>query len=292
MDTNRLHQFKVVAETGNLRKAAELLHISHAGLFKSLRALESELGLELTTRDGRGIKITREGWKVYREIMPLLEAERRLKDAAASQRHPALPLVRLATFEVFSTYLAPLLTRALGTDKEIVFRELIPGKIEQSLVENRADLGVSYMAVPHADLDHIEVNRIEMGIFTGPAADFDTRDFAGIPFIVPLDPIEGSPTKARGLDGWPEDIHRRRIAYRVDLMETALALARQGQGAVYLPEFVAGLHNRVARPEFQLKRIKGPAGLPNRFPIYLIKPRTMNEDKAVRRVASLLRSLR
>ena len=65
METNRLKQFCTVKETGNLRKAANLLGISHSGLSKSMKALEEELGFPLFQSNGRGIVVTDEGLKLY-----------------------------------------------------------------------------------------------------------------------------------------------------------------------------------------------------------------------------------
>jgi DNA-binding transcriptional LysR family regulator len=40
MDTNRLRYFLVVCETGSVRKAADLLHVSPAALSKAIKILE------------------------------------------------------------------------------------------------------------------------------------------------------------------------------------------------------------------------------------------------------------
>ncbi len=61
MDTDKLKHLKVLIETKNIRKAAEILNMSHPGLSKSIKSLETELGVELITKDGRGIRLTDEG---------------------------------------------------------------------------------------------------------------------------------------------------------------------------------------------------------------------------------------
>ena len=57
METNRLRQFCTVVETGSFRKAADILGISHSGLFKSIKTLEEEVGFVLFLPSGRGIVV-------------------------------------------------------------------------------------------------------------------------------------------------------------------------------------------------------------------------------------------
>src|SRR5947208_568960 len=114
MDTNRLRNFRVLSELGNLREAAAHLGMTHPGLAKSIRTLEVELGVKLVTKDGRGIRITVAGKKLLLSMQHCLEAEERLLAAASGLNVRQDQVVRLGTFEVFSTYLSPLLSRAFG----------------------------------------------------------------------------------------------------------------------------------------------------------------------------------
>lgn len=61
MTLKQLSYFLKIAETGNLTKAAQLLHMSQPPLSYQLKALEDELGVELFTRDARNMHITNEG---------------------------------------------------------------------------------------------------------------------------------------------------------------------------------------------------------------------------------------
>ena len=73
METNRIRQFCVVAETENIRKASELLGITHGGLSKSLQVLEREYGKKLLLPQGRGIALTDEGIAFYKRALLFLE---------------------------------------------------------------------------------------------------------------------------------------------------------------------------------------------------------------------------
>jgi len=66
MDVNHLRSFLALAETGNLTRAAERLNYAPSSVSAHLRAIETELGIELTERAGRGIALT----AAARDFMP------------------------------------------------------------------------------------------------------------------------------------------------------------------------------------------------------------------------------
>jgi DNA-binding transcriptional LysR family regulator len=291
MDTNKLLHFQVVARTANLREAATHLRMTHPGLAKSIRGLEAELGVELLTRDGRGIKVTSAGRRLLAAMQECLDAENRLLGAARGIFDTQRQRVRLGTFEVFSTWLSPALAHALGDDCQLVFNELIPGQLEQALVTGEIDYGITYLAIPTAQLDHIEVTRIQMGLFAcGPILSLGER-FADVPFVVPQSRVEGTPTRVRGLDGWPDDRIPRNVRYSVSLMETALALLRDGLAAAYLPRFVVEIHNRYVGPRYALKEMQLPARIAAAQPVYAVKSKTQKEDRRFRALCRVLRAL-
>lgn len=291
MDTNKLLHFRTVAQSGTLREAATHLRMTHPGLAKSIRSLEVELGVELLTRDGRGIKVTSAGKRLLDAMQGCLDAESRLVNSARGIAQVQRSQVRIGSFEVFSTWLSPALVQALGEDCRIEFNELIPGKLEEALLAGAVDYGITYVAIPTAQLECVEVTRIRMGIFAAePLARLGGR-FADIPFVVPLSRVEGTPTRVRGLDGWPDDRVPRNVKYWVTLMETAMALLREGLAAAYLPRFVVELHNRFMQPRFCLKELPLPARIAVCQPVYAVKSRLREEDQRFRAICRVLRGL-
>ena len=51
---NTLRAFAVVAETGSLSKAGDVLNVTHAAVSQQIRNLETRLGVPLVRREGRG----------------------------------------------------------------------------------------------------------------------------------------------------------------------------------------------------------------------------------------------
>jgi len=56
-----LRAFEATARAGSLTKAAESLHVTHGAISHQIKSLESDLGVLLVERAGRGIRLTDEG---------------------------------------------------------------------------------------------------------------------------------------------------------------------------------------------------------------------------------------
>ncbi len=287
METNRLHQFYTLYQTGNLRKAAELLGISHSGLSKSMTTLEREISVTLFIQSGRGIAFTDQGHELAQNIPHFLDGLDRLIAPCFSHEKQVL---RIGSFEVFTTYFAKLMG-PLFDDYDLDFHELVPGKMEKALLNREIDLAITYEPIPIPGVEHLKVTEIEMGAFVKKGA-FPRMDILDIPFAAPLIPVEGAPTGIKGLDSWPDHKYKREITFRVDLMETAISLARNGNCAVFLPTFVVRLHNELVKEEFHLVRKATPAKMKAvKRKVYIVKRESTLEDSIVKKIAKHLRSL-
>jgi len=61
MELRDIEYFAVVAEHGNLRRAAESLGLSQPALSKSLRRLEKSMAAKLVKRTPKGVELTAVG---------------------------------------------------------------------------------------------------------------------------------------------------------------------------------------------------------------------------------------
>jgi LysR family glycine cleavage system transcriptional activator len=69
---NTLNAFRAVAELGNLRKAAERLHLTHSAVSQQIRGLEEGLGFELFDRRGRRVALNAAGAALLRSVQVAL----------------------------------------------------------------------------------------------------------------------------------------------------------------------------------------------------------------------------
>ena len=124
-------------------------------------------------------------------------------------RSRSLEITRIGTFEVFSTYFLGKALKSYAMDFQFELRELIPGELEQALKENLVDLGLTYLPIPTAGIEHLKVGQVHMKIFGHKT--YEKLPFEKLPFAIPISPVSGSPTKVQGLDGWPDDKVARSI---------------------------------------------------------------------------------
>lgn len=68
MELTQLTYFLTVAQMQHMTRAAEALHIAQPALTKSVQRLESELGVPLIARKGRGIALTPYGQRLADEL--------------------------------------------------------------------------------------------------------------------------------------------------------------------------------------------------------------------------------
>ncbi len=286
MDTNRLRQFCTVVEAQALRKASDVLNISHSGLSKSMKVLESDLGKDLFTPDGRGIRVTEFGLKVYEQAKLLLSAEEQFSSTIRGTK-PQTRGISIGTFEVFSTYFLGEMFEKDFRGFELDIKELVPGHLEDAIASYIVDVGITYIPIPHPELDFLRVCSVDMGIF-GIASVFQEYPWQDLPFCAPSIPVHGSPTNVKGLDGWPEATYPREVSYRVDMMETGLELCRRGVGVMYLPTFIAKLHNRFVYEKYKLDQLSAPFKVEKRD-VFIVKRKSTVESHHIKVIAKNLR---
>ncbi|MGZ3775782.1 MAG: LysR family transcriptional regulator [Pseudobdellovibrionaceae bacterium] len=290
MDTNRIRYFLSLAKTGSVTKAAELHHISPAAFSKAMNVLAEEFNVKLTVPSGRGVILTdnaKELIPVFTEVIEKLDAVK--KDRNSGSGSSEKKVVRIATFEVFSTHFIERLLDQSFFDYECQLYEMIPGQMEAAVASRVVDIALTYIPIPHPDLDFIKISPIEMGVY-GNISGRSNESFHDLPFVVPVIPVEGSPNKVRGLDGWPDDALPRNIRYRVQMLETALGLCRRGIAVAYIPKFIARLHNETVKPQFALKEFEQSAKFrKNRDYVYLVKRKSDTEGTEVKKISMMIR---
>ncbi len=290
MNIRRLEYFLTIAQTGNLRQASEILHLTPPALSKAMKLLEEELGLKLWTADGRNIILTDTGKVLLKKAPNLINEIKILKEGLTDDTQK-LKTIRIGTFEVFSTYFLTFLNTLNWQERSLELHELLPGEIEKYLLEGSIDVGITYMPIPTPQLDFIKVTSIELGVYTKKGA-LKGISQQELPYVVPVIPLQGIPTKVRGLDGWPDDAFERKITHRVTLMESALELCRQGLVAGYFPVFVASEHNKRMREEFHLERRRPPALTDckvRKADVFIVKRKSSEEDHIIKQLTKAIR---
>ena len=88
MDLKQLRAFLTIADTGNVTRAAELLHLVQPAVSRQLRLLEEDIGVELFERERHGMVLTEKGktLQIYaRRAMLELDRARAELDSATEE---------------------------------------------------------------------------------------------------------------------------------------------------------------------------------------------------------------
>ncbi len=285
MDIDRIFYFVTIAQAGSLAAAADILHVSPAALSKAMSIFETEFGVPVFRRSGRGIVLTEQGKALLPRAEQAIEHVRSLKPVEGTRQ----AVLRLATFEVFSTYFSGNLMKERFPDWNLELRDVLPGEIERAVADRHADVGLTYLPIPHSGVTFLSVGHVKMGIFGLPKFSQEKHD--PLPFVVPFAPLYGSPTKMLGLDGWPDNQVFRFQKYRVTLMESALELCRQGLCVAYLPTFITRLHNESVVASKRFVEIPFPGLKASKNEVFLVRRPELPENKVVRQIAKAVREL-
>ena len=154
-----LHYFKVVAETGNLSRAAELLNVSQPAVSKAISNLEAELGISLFERSKRRMQLSEAGAGYYRHIA------RAFEDIEAGSRYiEALKLNtgnRITIGTTLSEILSPLLKRyhEVYPDSKLEISQHVyePETLKEQLRRGSLDFGLTSIPVSTDEVEQLKL---------------------------------------------------------------------------------------------------------------------------------------
>ena len=97
MDLNQLRSFVSVAESGNLTRAAERLHLSQPAVSAQIKALEDGLEQRLFHRSSAGMELTAAGQRLLDHAERVLAAVEELRHAARAMKGSIAGKLRIGT---------------------------------------------------------------------------------------------------------------------------------------------------------------------------------------------------
>ena len=104
VNLKHLYYFVVVAETGNITRAAQRLYMTQSTLSKNMLLLERRVGVPLLSHEGRQIALTSAGEFLYRQWKQIILCYKDDLTLAGTLHAPALRALRVGCFPVLDTY--------------------------------------------------------------------------------------------------------------------------------------------------------------------------------------------
>lgn len=155
MDIQTLKYFKIVAQLGNMSRAAQELHVSQPTLTVTIKKLEDELGVSLFERSKKGVVLTPAGMDTVRYADTLLQTWEELKKSSLSAENEVKGLLQLGAHPSVARYTLPYFLPSLmkkHPDFRINLHHDLSRNILNMVVEHRCDVGLVINPEPHADL--------------------------------------------------------------------------------------------------------------------------------------------
>ncbi|GAB3140616.1 LysR family transcriptional regulator [Microbispora hainanensis] len=260
MDRRQIEYFLAVVAHGSFTSAAHALNVTQPSLSHAVGALERELGVELFTRLGRGVRLTSAGEAL---LEPAQQIVRDFSRARASvQRVRGLQSGRLYIVALTTLAVDPL-ARMVGA-----FRNRHPGidiritdpeqavAVAEMVRSGKCELGLADFSVPATGLRTLELPEQEMLAVLPPGSPYAER--LTISEVAELDLVttpQGTTTRTvveQALAGASVPL---RIAVETTHRAAIVPLVLAGAGAALLPRPMA---EEAARQGTRIARIDPP----------------------------------
>ena len=148
-DLRLIRYFVIVAEEGNVTRAAERLHISQPSLSAAVRQLEAQLGVELLVRVGRRIEITPAGELLRERGRELLDQADAVVDEVRDRHEAGASRLRLGVSPTARYGIAQRLLVACTTQVPAAMLytvENTTGALLRDIARGRLDLAITFCA--------------------------------------------------------------------------------------------------------------------------------------------------
>ena len=252
MDVHQLEALRAVGDRGSVTSAAEALHCTPSAVSQQLKLLQRDVGVPLTERVGRGLRLTPAGDALAREAVGVAIALERAAAAVGAFLDQPTGVVRVAAFQSAAQMLLPGLLSRLADHPEVVV-ECSDEDVAQDafvhltsefdvVVAHRADRGQEWAGAADGRVLVVPLLREPLDVALPP--DHRLADRAS---VTPQDLADEEWITVRA--GFPvaavlEAVTARsgafpRVRHRINDFHVAEALVAAGHGVSLLPRFTA-----------------------------------------------------
>lgn len=246
MNLNQLVTFSVVAECGQISRAAEELFIAQPALSRQIKALEEELGVPLFERHrgGRQLSLTYAGEILLNHVRVLLGEVAETKRRMDEVKRGAAGLVRIAAGPVILRYIvtpAVSIFRRNWPDTELRVNEAEYESVFSLVEEGTADLAVGIVLPEMHTLQWEELYNARLYALVSPEHRLAERPFLDAEELAREELLLLKTGRSARLTH-ELVFHLNRLlstsVFETSIPETALTFAEQGLGLAVLTDTV------------------------------------------------------
>lgn len=151
-DWNRARAFLVTAEEGSFSAAAKALGMTQPTLGRQVNSLETELGVALFERVGRGLELTPSGHELVEHVRAMGEAARSLSLSASGQTQGLVGNVAISASEITAVSFLPPIIARLRREYPGLTLEIVPSNDAVDLRRREADIAIRNFRPTQNDL--------------------------------------------------------------------------------------------------------------------------------------------
>lgn len=150
-----LRYFNEIAQTSNLSRAAERLHISQPSLTLAVQRLEKGVGTLLLNRSKKGVSLTPAGQQLLRHTRQLLTLWDDVRGSAQASMNDVQGIYSIGCHpsmarNIFRNFLPALL--AEHPNLEVRIKHDVSRRVAEDVISLKTDMGIVVNPTPHPDL--------------------------------------------------------------------------------------------------------------------------------------------
>ncbi len=167
-DWNHAKAFLITAEEGSLSAAARVLGAAQPTLGRQVAALETELGIVLFQRVGRGLTLTQAGLELLDHVRAMGDAANRVSLAAIGQSQSIEGTVRISASEVYAAYLLPPIIARLRREQPGIEIDIVASHNTSDLRRREADIAIRNFRPTEPDLIARKIRDVPARFYATP----------------------------------------------------------------------------------------------------------------------------
>ena len=176
MDLKQLQYFVVSVESGSFKKAAEMLYTTQPHISKSIKALETELDVQILERKARGAEVTEAGKKIYEYACNMLVDAAKIH--AVEEEEERVLHVASAAGDRFAALVGSYCEMRLEEGLKVWYQDSTVEELFQALHHHTIDAGFFYadqrrmtsylQMIERKHLKFIAICQTEPFLYVGP----------------------------------------------------------------------------------------------------------------------------